>query len=473
MFYQNQQTKTDPNVNNLTVHDAVELFTRAQVALAEIESNGIRIDVQRLGANIKHAYSIADEAAKKCLIDPVGQKWLQLFPQPNLQNRNELAEVLFSKNGFGYECTAKTATGKPKVDKEILERMPQIRDFVYYYLEYQSLLKAIVGNMEGLYKVLDPNGFIHPSFGLLGVSTYRTNCSSPNIQQIPNRNQQLHDIIRSVYVANSPTAHFVEVDYDGSEVRCNASINHDPTLVKSITEGLDFHKWVAAESYLMPQEEVTKKLRTSVKGKYTFAAFYGSFWKSIAEALWDNIAYDETLKTAHGVPLKEWIASKGITCLGDPNSPKDGTYYAHIKNVDKRFWGELFPVYDQWKKDLFKKYLKEGHVDAPTGFRSAGIMSSRLTSNMPAQASSAHLTLRAMTGIHFEMKALGMRSQITGEIHDSILASVEADELDAYRKLARKWMCEITPRYNPWLRVPLDCKFAVAPVGGSWADTVE
>jgi len=385
MFCPIQQTKVNPAINNLTVHDAVELFTKTQIALAEIESNGIRIDVQKLDANIKEAYAVADEAAKKCLADPVGQRWLQLYPTPNLQNRNELADVLFSSKGLGFECVEKTKTGKPKVDKETLERMPQISDFTYHYLTYQSLLKAISTNMTGLYKVLDPNNFIHPSFTLLGVSTYRSAATSPNVQNIPNRNPRIQQLIRSLYVPNSPTARFVEVDYDGSEVRCNASINGDPTLVKSITEGLDFHKWVAAEVYLMSQDDVTKQLRTSVKGKYTFAAFYGAFWKNIAKALWDNIAYDDSLKTKQGIPLKEWIASKGIIGLGDPDKCAPGSYYAHIQNVDKRFWAELFPVYAQWKKDLFKLYLKTGYVDEPTGFRCAEIMERNLTSNAPAQ----------------------------------------------------------------------------------------
>ncbi len=470
MFYPQQQTNVNPAINNLTVHDAIELFTTTQIALADIEANGIKIDVNKLAENIKLAQAIAEEAGHKCLADPVGRKWQELFPNPNLQNRNELAEVLFTPRGFNFSCPTRTATGKPQCDKKALERMPQIKDFTYHYLYYHTLLKTIKAFMQGLYKVLDPNNIIHPSFSLLGIISYRTSCTAPNIQQIPNHDDRINKLIRSVFVPHTPTSHFVEVDYSGSEVRCNASINRDPSLVASVTEGLDFHTWVASESYLMPQEEVTKQLRQSVKGKFTFAAFYGSYWKSIAESVWDNIAYDTTLVTKHGIPLKEWIASRGIIGLGDSATCAPGTYFAHIHSVEQRFWSELFPVYAQWKRAIWQQYLRDGHVDEPSGFRCAGLFTRNVPTNLPAQGSSAHLTCGAMTGMHFEMKERGMRSKIIGEIHDSILASVEYDELDTYCQLAHKWMVVTAQKRNPWLRVPLAIEVDVAPIGMSWAD---
>ena len=470
MFHPNQQTKINPEINNLTVTDAIELFTTTQVALADIEANGIKIDVAKLAENIKQAQNIADEAAQKCFADPVGQKWRELYPLPNLQNRNELAEVLFSPRGFNYPCPTRTATGKPQCDKKALERMPQIKDFTYHYLYYQTLLKTITSFMQGIYKVLDPNNIIHPSFNLLGIISYRSGCTAPNIQQIPSRDPRIAKLIRSVFIPHTPTSHFVEVDYSGVEVRTNASINRDPNLVKSVTEGLDFHRWVAAETYLMPQEEVTKPLRSSVKGEFTFAAFYGSYWKTIAERIWDYIAYDENLFTKHRIPLKEWILSRGIIGLGDPSTCAPNTYYAHIRTVVHRFWTELFPVYAQWKNTIQQQYLKDGFIDIPTGFRSAGLFKKNVPTNIPGQGSAATILLRAMTGMHFEMKERQMKSKIIGEIHDSIIASVETDEIGSYCQLAHKWMVKNAQEKNLWLKVPLDIEVEISPPGKSWAE---
>ncbi len=210
------------------------------------------------------------------------------------------------------------------------------------------------------------------------------NSSEPNFQNFPNHNKELSSIVRKCFIPRGENRYLCEVDYSGAEVRVNASINQDPTLVGSITHGVDFHKAIAAKSYMLDESQVTKKLRQSVKGTYTFAAFYGSYWGAIAKGLWDNINYGG-LTLEDGTPLLEHIHSKGIYKLGDIETPEKGTYGEYIYNVDQWFWGVMFKRYAQWKYETWEDYQCTGYVDLPSGFRCGGIFTRNMVSNMPAQ----------------------------------------------------------------------------------------
>jgi DNA polymerase I-like protein with 3'-5' exonuclease and polymerase domains len=63
-----------------------------------------------------------------------------------------------------------------------------------------------------------------------------------------------------------------------------------------------------------------------------------------------------------------------------------------------------------------------------------------------------------------------MNTLIVGQIHDSIVADVPAEELSDFLGLVRYVMTERLPREWDWINVPLDVEAEVAPLNGSWAD---
>lgn len=294
------------------------------------------------------------------------------------------------------------------------------------------------------------------------------NSSNPNFQNFPNRGA-LAAIVRRCFIPRSPDRHLAELDYSGAEVRANASINHDPTLLDSVNHGIDFHKSIAAMSYMLPEEEITKELRQSVKGPYTFAAFYGSYWVGIAEGLWNVIAYGG-LKLKDGTPLVEHLRSKGINGLGNSANPTPDSYYAHIKKTEEWFWGTKFKVYAEWKDKVWSRYLKDRYVDLPTGFRCAGIFSKNMVTNFPAQGGAAHCLLWSFVKLDRAIQEMGLQTKICGQIHDSILLDIPHDELDDVLVLAHDIMTKQLPKAQPWLAVPMEIEADVAPMGKSWWD---
>lgn len=471
MFYPQQQEK---------IKDAIRLFTDTQRAFARCEANGIKIDVPYLENTIKETDERIKSLQNELLETEVGKRWRELYPGSDfsLMARQQLARVLFSnayKKGeedrsFGFTGTEWSTKGKLQVSEESLEHLRdipgcKITEFAPKYALWMALNKMRTTNLKGIQDGLDKNGFLHPSFSLFSVISYRTSSSSPNFQNFPNHGE-LAGVVRRCFIPRSKHNHLAELDYSGAEVRVNASLNHDPMLVGSVTEGIDFHKSVAAKAYMLPEEEVTKPLRQSVKGPFTFAAFYGSYWLKIAKGLWNVIEYGGlTLKD--GTPLKDWLKSQGIDGLGDEKDPKPGSYFAYIREVERWFWEDHFKVYGKWKKNNWEQYKRNGYVDLLSGFRCAGIFTRNMVNNLAAQGSAAHCLLWSFCRLSEELEK-GYDTKICGQIHDSILLDIPHEELDHVLQLANRIMTVDLREHFTWLAVPMEVEADVAPEGKSW-----
>ena len=462
------------------VRSAIRLFTDTQRAFARCEANGIKIDVPYLERTIKETDERIITLQKELLATDVGRRWRELYPGPDfsLMARQQLARVLFSNayrvdeddKSFGYIGDEWTIKGQLQVSEESLEHLRdrpgcKITEFAQKYTQWMALNKMRTTNLKGIQDGLDKNGFLHPSFSLFSVISYRTSSSNPNFQNFPNHGA-LAGTVRSCFIPRSRFNHLAELDYSGAEVRVNASLNHDPMLVGSVTEGVDFHKSVAAKAYMLPESEVTKPLRQSVKGPFTFAAFYGSYWLKIAKGLWNGIEYGGlTLKD--GTPLKDWLKQQGITGLGDPNNPVSGSYYAYIREVERWFWEDHFKVYGAWKKKNWEQYKRTGYVDLLSGFRCAGIFTRNMVNNLAAQGSAAHCLLWSFCRLTEELEK-GYETKICGQIHDSILLDIPHGELDDVLRLANRIMTVELREHFKWLAVPMEIEADVAPEGKSW-----
>lgn len=472
MFFTQQQEN---------IESAIRLFTDTQRAFARCEANGIKIDVPYLEQTIKETENKINTLKQELIESDVGKRWRELYPGADfsLQARQQLARVLFSnayKKGetdrsFGYIGTEWSEKGQLQVSEGSLEHLTdkedcKITSFTPKYTLWMALNKMLTTNLKGIQKGLDQNDLLHPSFSLFSVISYRTSSSNPNFQNFPNHGS-LAGVVRKCFIPREKTNHLAELDYSGAEVRVNASLNHDPMLVGSVTEGVDFHKSVAARAYMLDESEVTKELRQSVKGPFTFAAFYGSYWLKIAKGLWNGIEYGG-LKLKDGTPLKDWLKSQGIDGLGDEDNPQPGSYFAYIKEVERWFWEDHFKVYGEWKKTNWEQYKKTGYVDLLSGFRCAGIFTRNMVNNLAAQGSAAHCLLWSFCRLSDALLKKGYETKICGQIHDSILLDIPHEELDHVLKLANQIMTVDLREHFKWLAVPMEIEADVAPEGKSW-----
>jgi hypothetical protein len=210
--------------------DAVDLFLNGTLTLAKIECNGIRIDADYLAGVMQRVVAEIADLEKRMWHSKEWCVWQRMHGvKANLTSRQQLGEVLFGnvvkgkenifkQGNLGYECNEFTETGKPKVSEETLEDIdcPFVRD----YVEYMSLQKVLTTSLGGIQDRLDSEGYLHPSFSLNTVQTYRSSSANPNFQNFPNRNKRLSELVRRCFIPRSPDRHFVEIDFSGSEVRC-------------------------------------------------------------------------------------------------------------------------------------------------------------------------------------------------------------------------------------------------------------
>ena len=95
-----------------------------------------------------------------------------------------------------------TDGGKPEVSEDSLSEIdsPFVRD----YVKYMSLQKVLGTSLKGIADEVDSNVFLHPSFNLNTVQTYRSSSSDPNFQNIPARYGKLVGIVRPARDLKNP-----------------------------------------------------------------------------------------------------------------------------------------------------------------------------------------------------------------------------------------------------------------------------
>jgi DNA polymerase-1 len=335
-----------------------------------------------------------------------------------------------------------------------------------------KLEKALATSLKGIKREVDPNGRLHPAFNLHLVTTYRSSSDSPNFQNIPIRDPELGKLVRRCFIPSRGNR-LVEIDYGGIEVKVAACYHKDPMMIRYLNNPeMDMHRDMAAQCYKLPKEEVDKLVRYCGKNMFVFPEFYGSYYVDCARHLWQAIQ-QMSLKTVSGVPLDKWLRRKGIDRLGHCNpelEPEHGTFELHIKEVEKNFWNNRFPVYRDWKKKWWGSYCDKGYYKTLTGFICSGVMNRKEVINYPVQGSAFHCLLWSLIRLQEFIEREGLETMLVGQIHDSIIADVPPSEFDYFIENAKRIMTKKITKHWKWINVPLEVEADACEVGETWFD---
>jgi len=446
---------------------AYKLFHQGVIALSQVESNGIRMDVDYLKRAIiksdKKIKHITDRMKK----DKVFKAWKKKYgTETNLDSGKQLGKILFGV--MGYECKHRTATGMPSTDIEALSKV-KIK-FVKDYLKITKLKKARSTYLIGILNHITPDGKLHPSFNLNIARTMRGQSNGPNFQNIPVRDPKIKKLVRQAFLA-SKNHRIVEVDYSGAEIGGAACYHKDPNMLKYIkNDKLDMHGDMARQIYYCSKKQMTSDIRYCGKNKFIFPEFYGDWYLSCAKSLWAAIG-EMNLETSDGIGLIKHLRRNGIKELGACNPkerPVAGTFENHLKEIEDDFWNRRFKVYGQWKEDWWDAYLSKGYFDTLTGFRIDGEMNRKEVINYPIQGTAFHWLLWSLIRVQKKLNKYKMKSKIIGQIHDSIVGDVHKKELQNYLEICQQVMTVDVRKHWPWIIVPLGIEAEVTPVGGNW-----
>lgn len=461
-----------------------QLLHDGAIVFAQLEANGVKVDLQymeRTSADLKGRIIRLTDHLKG---HPTWAVWRRRFGGTALLgNREQLGIVLFDELKFPGGTRTQEDEGQYSTDEAVLNAFDD--QFVRGYVKLEKLKKGLT-YLKGIAREVDPAGFIHPVFKLHTTLTYRSSASDPPFHQYPVRNPEIGQLVRQCFTARDRDHVLVENDFKGVEVTTAACYHLDPTMLEYVKdESKDMHRDMARQLYCLTPEEwavmvklkYAKAARHAAKNKFVFPQFYGDWFKSCAEVLWEEIDH-ASIKGPDGRSMREHLKAVGMKGLGtfDPErdrEPTKGSFMAHVKAVEHDFWYQRFPVYTQWKKDWYNDYLQKGWFTSHTGFLYQGLMRKNEVINYAVQGSAFHCLLWSLVRLQRELTRRRLRTKLIGQIHDSILADVYIPELDEYLALVRQITEVDILQAWPWLVSPLTIECEISPWGMTWHDKRE
>ena len=390
--------------------------------LAELEYNGIKVDVDRL-ADLSRRYGARIEDLQNEIEDLAGHPL-------NVASPKQLQRVLFQEQGL--PVLKKTKTG-PSTDAEVLEELAMGHDLPAKILEYRQYAKLKGTYVDALPQMVHPEtGRVHASFHQAVAATGRLSSSDPNLQNIPVRTEAGREI-RSAFVPGQPGWLLLAADYSQIELRVLAHFSGDRRLAEAFARDEDVHARVASQVYGVPLEQVTADMRRKAKA-VNFGIIYGQSPFGLAKQL--GIGKDEAAQFIN-------------------------TYF------------EGYPGIEGFLGRVLAECRKNGYVSTILGRRRAirGVraeagrqrnLAERTAVNTVIQGSAADLIKQAMITIHRRLEREGLPARMLLQIHDELIFEVPREELDYSARLVVQEMVAARS-----LEVPLKVDVKAGP---NWAD---
>jgi len=272
---------------------------------------------------------------------------------------------------------------------------------------------------------------------------------------------------------------FLELDYKSLEVMVAATYHKDPTMLKYLTDPKsDMHRDMAQQIFKIPKFKKKNKthgiIRSATKNGFVFPEFYGDYYKNCAISLtsskWLNLPQKGKWHKSQGIKFEDSYIAKHLIKKGVGSFE---AFEKHLQRIETDFWKNRFPVYANWKDEVWSKYQKNGYFTNHTGFIFTGVMNKKDVTNYPVQSSAFHILLWSFYYLNKALKREGLKSRIVGQVHDSILIDLKPKELDRVIKIAQCVMENDVRQHWKWINVPLKIEAEISKVDGSLAEMEE
>lgn len=441
-----------------TLLEFFQFFLQGMVTLSKVQSGGLPIDAPNVDSLKEKLEAKKREALKAIANSKEGRlfasKTGELF---NASSPTQLATLLYDI------LKVKPPSGVRDTSVGTLEgiNLPIVQDILtlrHYSKMGDTFLKNY--SREAVWDEPTQSYLIRPFFNLStgsggesgGPRTYRSSADSPNFQNIPKRDKEMKQLLRSLFIA-PPGWRYMEADYKSLEVMVSASYHHDPNMVKYLCDpSSDMHRDTAADMYMRDHDKVSKAERQSIKMGYVFSSFYGAVYKTCAERMWNKMPAETKEHLEKDCGIKTYAQ-----------------WEKHVKEADDIFWNQRFRVYGQWREAEWNRYQKYGFVEGYMGCRCYGPMSFTECANRCIQGSGFHVLLQALTWDVEDFEREHLQSRIIGQIHDAIVVLVKDEELERVKEiLYHNGVVRVMEKFK-WIHVPLVIEADISESGGSWA----
>lgn len=399
--------------------------------LAELESNGIRLDVpflRRLGADMDRQMATLE----KEIFQLAGHEF-------NIASLKQLRQVLFDE----LKLPVRRRTGiknEPSTDQETLEDLAAQHPLPRQLLEHRKLAKLKGTYVEALPELVSPaTGRIHTEFNQTIATTGRLSSSNPNLQNIPVRTDQGGQI-RQAFLPE-PGWLLLTADYSQIELRLLAHFTGDEALKRAFAEDRDIHTSVAAQIFGVEEKDVTSAMRRLAK-TVNFGVIYGISQFGLARRL--EISREEAAKF-----IDAYFA----------RYPKVLEYQSRVLATARK-QGYVSTI-------LGRRRPFDAKAIRPDSTYQQRNQAEREAINMEIQGSAADLIKVAMLNVYRRLKEGKWRTRMLLQIHDELVFEAPPEELaDVAALIAHEMTTALASR----LQIPLKVDLAAGP---NWLDVEE
>ena len=379
-----------------TLYDDVELpLCRV---LADMETAGFLVDRQAL-AEYGQTLQTAMDETEQAIYAAAGETF-------NINSPKQLGAILFEKLGLPHGKKTKTGWS---TNADVLEKLRYDAPIVADVLRYRQYAKLKSTYVDGLLKVIEPDGRVRTSFQMTVTATGRLSSTEPNLQNIPTRTE-LGSRLRRMFTAPEGCV-LVDADYSQIELRLLAHIAGDAEMQAAFRSGEDFHTVTASRVFHVPPEQVTPELRRRAKA-VNFGIVYGISAFSLAQDI-------------------------GVTV-------------AEAKAYMERYF-ETYQGVRQYMTDVVEKAERDGYVQTLMHRRRAlpELKSSnfnlrefgkRVALNMPVQGAAADIIKLAMVRVHARLQREGLRARLLMQVHDELIVECPLSEQTQVERLLTEEM---------------------------------
>ncbi|MEG1838361.1 MAG: DNA polymerase I, partial [Bacteroidaceae bacterium] len=403
----------------LKENGAEELFYDIEMplvpVLANIESNGVRVDVDALKQSSEH-FTLRMNEIEQEIYELAGMQF-------NIGSPKQVGEVLFEKLQV-MDKAKKTKSGQYSTSEEVLENLRTKHPVVAKILEHRGLKKLLNTYIDALPLLINPKtGKIHTSFNQTVTATGRLSSSNPNLQNIPIRDEDGKEI-RKAFIPDDDCL-FFSADYSQIELRIMAHLSQDKNMIDAFLSAQDIHAATAAKVYKIKIGEVTREQRSKAKTA-NFGIIYGISVFGLAERM--------------GVDRKE------------------------AKELIEGYF-DTYPRVKEYMNESIEVARKQGYVETifhrkrflqDINSRNAVVRgyAERNAINAPIQGSAADIIKVAMIRIYKRFKQERLNAKMIIQVHDELNFSVPINEKEIVQRVVIE---EMENAYRMHVPLKADC----------------
>jgi DNA polymerase-1 len=352
----------------------------------------------------------------------------------NIGSPSQTADIL--QNICDPSELKKTKTGQISTAEPFLIDIAPKYPFITDLLEYRKLNKIITTYVYSLPKYINAvTKKIHPTFQQVVAGTGRLSCTDPNLQNLPIRSEAGREV-RKAIIPSGPEFSILSVDYNQVELRLLAALSGDKVMVETFKSGKDIHTTTASRIFDVPDDNVTKDMRSKAKG-VNFGIAYGI--------------------TPWGLATRLKISQKEAREIID-------AYFEDFSSVKEYLERSINETRERgYTRTQYGRIRYIEGIDSRNG--TTRKIAERMAVNAPLQGLAADVIKEAMVNIDEFIANHSLRSRMILQVHDELVFDAADDELQILVPRVIQIM-----ETNAKFIVPLKVNVSV---GKNWLDQFE